>query len=199
MTTTKDLSKHHTIHNLAVLLKDFRHITLVLGLGLWVVCPLVGVVILLIQAQINVSTNRLEGHKGSLSNIFLITLVLFTITTYVASFEPFNGVAESRYECQLCTYPKVSLSLGFKNLIKQDSYLKSATPYILWLAISLLQIFKYSLETILSAIGSIINSSQKTETSIKWQWTKGQIDGLFAILTVRDQTRNAWVGLFKSW
>jgi hypothetical protein len=42
-----------------------------------------------------------------------------------------SGVAESSYECQLCTYPKVSLNLGFKNLIKQDSYLKSATPKII--------------------------------------------------------------------
>jgi len=39
------------------------------------------------------------------------------------------GVAESSYECQLYTYPKVSLSLGFKNSIKEDSYPKSATPY----------------------------------------------------------------------
>jgi hypothetical protein len=38
------------------------------------------------------------------------------------------GVAESRYECQLCTHPKVSLGLGFKNPTKEDSYLKSATP-----------------------------------------------------------------------
>jgi len=26
-----------------------------------------------------------------------------------------TGVAESRYECQFCTYPKVSLSPSFKN------------------------------------------------------------------------------------
>jgi hypothetical protein len=38
------------------------------------------------------------------------------------------GVAESRHECQLYIYPKVSLSLGFKNPIKEVSYLKSATP-----------------------------------------------------------------------
>jgi hypothetical protein len=44
------------------------------------------------------------------------------------------GVAESNYECQFCTYPKVSLSLGFKNSTKEDSYLKSATPdfAIIW-------------------------------------------------------------------
>lgn len=40
-----------------------------------------------------------------------------------------GGVAEARYECKLCTYLKVSLSLGFKNLIKEDSYPKSATPW----------------------------------------------------------------------
>lgn len=39
-----------------------------------------------------------------------------------------NGVAESSYECQFCIYPKVSLSPGFKNSIKEDSYPKSATP-----------------------------------------------------------------------
>ncbi|MFM7437514.1 MAG: response regulator [Snowella sp.] len=38
------------------------------------------------------------------------------------------GVAESNYECQFCTYSRVSLSLGFKNFAKEDSYLKSATP-----------------------------------------------------------------------
>jgi hypothetical protein len=41
---------------------------------------------------------------------------------------PFSGVAESGYECQLCIYPKVSLSLGFKNPIKEVSSLKSAKP-----------------------------------------------------------------------
>jgi len=39
-----------------------------------------------------------------------------------------KGVAESRYEWQSCTHPKVSLGLGFKNPTKEDSYLKSATP-----------------------------------------------------------------------
>jgi Fic family protein len=43
--------------------------------------------------------------------------------------ESIFGVAESKYECQFCTYPKVSLSLGFKNPIKEDSYFKSATPH----------------------------------------------------------------------
>jgi hypothetical protein len=40
------------------------------------------------------------------------------------------GVAESSYELQFRIYPKVSLALSFKNLIKEDSYLKSATPKI---------------------------------------------------------------------
>jgi hypothetical protein len=29
------------------------------------------------------------------------------------------------------SYPKVSLSLGFKNPTKEDSYLKSATPFFI--------------------------------------------------------------------
>ncbi len=70
--------------------------------------------------------------------------------------------------------------------------------YILWFAISLLRILKYSLETIVSVIRSLIDSNEKSDTAIKWQWTKGQIDGLFAILSMRDQPRNAWIDLFKS-
>jgi hypothetical protein len=38
------------------------------------------------------------------------------------------SVAESGYEWQLCTHLKVSLSLGFKNGIKENSYSKSAMP-----------------------------------------------------------------------
>ena len=41
------------------------------------------------------------------------------------------GVAESNYECQFCTYSRVSLSLGFKNSAKEGSYLKSATPAVI--------------------------------------------------------------------
>jgi len=92
--------------------------------------------------------------------------------------------------------PKITYGLGVA--APYLAGLRWRQSYSLWLAISLLRIFKYSLETLLSAIGSIINSSQKSETLIKWQWTKGQIDGLFAILTMRDQSRNAWIGLFKS-
>lgn len=71
--------------------------------------------------------------------------------------------------------------------------------YSLWMAISLIRIFKYSLEAIVSAIHAIINSSQKSEALIKWHWARGQIDGMVNILRMCDQTRNAWVGLFKSW
>jgi hypothetical protein len=40
-----------------------------------------------------------------------------------------TGVGESRYQCQLCTYPKVGLGLVLKSSTTEDSYLKSATPY----------------------------------------------------------------------
>ncbi|MDB9414739.1 hypothetical protein [Microcystis aeruginosa] len=38
------------------------------------------------------------------------------------------GIAESRYECQLCIVSKSYSGLGFKNPTREDSYLKSATP-----------------------------------------------------------------------
>jgi glycosyltransferase involved in cell wall biosynthesis len=69
--------------------------------------------------------------------------------------------------------------------------------YLLWLIISILRIVKYSLETILSALRSIIDPNQRSETLIKWQWTKGQIDGLMTILTRCDQDRKAWIGMFE--
>lgn len=70
--------------------------------------------------------------------------------------------------------------------------------YLLWLVVSLLRIAKYSLETILSALRSITHSDQRSETLIKWQWTKGQIDGLIAILARRDHNREVWMAIFES-
>jgi hypothetical protein len=46
------------------------------------------------------------------------------------------GVADSSYKCQLCSYPKVSLNLGFKNPTAEDSSLKSATPMFLFFQIN---------------------------------------------------------------
>ncbi len=58
------------------------------------------------------------------SLIHLIQMILMGLLNRGMNF----GVAESNYECQFCTHPRVSLNLGFKNSTKEDSYLKSATP-----------------------------------------------------------------------
>ena len=83
-------TQNHTIHSLFSLFKDYRHILLVFSLGIWIVCPLAGVALLLIHSQVNVSTNYLAGNRQNLSNIFSIVVVLFTLTTYISSFEPFE-------------------------------------------------------------------------------------------------------------
>ncbi|WP_448266971.1 glycosyltransferase [Nostoc sp. DSM 114159] len=69
--------------------------------------------------------------------------------------------------------------------------------YFVWLAVSILRILKYLLETILCAIAAFINEDKKIETLIKWKWTKGQIDGLFAILTMHSQERIIWLSIFE--
>jgi glycosyltransferase involved in cell wall biosynthesis len=69
--------------------------------------------------------------------------------------------------------------------------------YFVWLAASILRIIKYVCETLACAIAAFTNSENRTETLIKWKWTKGQIDGLFAILTMRSEERNSWLNLFE--
>lgn len=56
------------------------------------------------------------------------------------------GIAESSDECQLCRYPKASLSLGFKNSTEEDSSLKSATPTIYLLVEGLVKLSSGSLK-----------------------------------------------------
>ncbi len=69
--------------------------------------------------------------------------------------------------------------------------------YFIWLSVSILRILKYFVETIFYAIAAFTNSDKKIETLIKWKWTKGQIDGLLAILTMRSQERIIWLSIFE--
>ena len=69
--------------------------------------------------------------------------------------------------------------------------------YFVWLTASILRILKYFLETLACAIAAFTNSDKRTETLIKWKWTKGQIDGLMDILTMRGEDRISWLSVFK--
>ena len=73
--------------------------------------------------------DHFRTHRSSLTNA-LMEYLLGALALWT-NWSIFTGVAESRYEWQPCTHPKVSLDLGFKNPTKEDSYLKSATPNFL--------------------------------------------------------------------
>lgn len=89
------------------------------------------------------------------------------------------------------------MTYGFGIAAPYIASLRWNRSYFVWLAVSILRILKYLLETIVSAIAAFTNSDKKIETLIKWKWTKGQIDGLFAILTMHSQDRIMWLSIFK--
>uniref|UniRef100_UPI001ABA546E hypothetical protein n=1 Tax=Aetokthonos hydrillicola TaxID=1550245 RepID=UPI001ABA546E len=83
-------NKIHSIHKFFSLFGDFKKFILIFGLAIWTIIPLVGVVFLLAYCQINISQNQIRGNQKPVFNIFIILIVLFTITTHIASFQPFN-------------------------------------------------------------------------------------------------------------
>ncbi|AUB37825.1 hypothetical protein COO91_03777 [Nostoc flagelliforme CCNUN1] len=82
-------NKIHSIHKIFSLFGDFKIFIFIFGLAIWAIIPLLGIVFILAYCQINISQNKILGNHKRVFNIFPILLVLFTITTYIASFEPF--------------------------------------------------------------------------------------------------------------
>ena len=87
---TQENNKCHSIHQLFVQLSGTRQFILIGGLAVWTIIPLVGIIFLLLYCQINISANQIAGRKTSLPNLLPLLIVLFTISTYIASFKSFN-------------------------------------------------------------------------------------------------------------
>lgn len=85
---------------------------------------------------------------------------------------------------------------GFGVAAPYIATLRWNSSYFIWLTVSILRILKYLLETIFYEIAAFRNTNKKKEAFLKWKWTKGQIDGLFAILTMRGEERMTWLSLF---
>ena len=83
-------NKIHSIHKFFSLFGDLKFFIFIFGLAIWAIIPLLGIVFILAYCQINISQNKILGNHKRVFNIFPILLVLFTITTYIASFEPFR-------------------------------------------------------------------------------------------------------------
>lgn len=70
--------------------------------------------------------------------------------------------------------------------------------YLMWLTVSILRIVRYFTETIFYAVAAFTSTNKKREAFLQWKWTKGQIDGLFTILTMRGEERITWLSIFNS-
>ncbi|MEH1930929.1 glycosyltransferase [Nostoc sp.] len=85
---------------------------------------------------------------------------------------------------------------GFGIAAPYIATLRWNSSYFIWLSVSILRIIKYFVETVFCAIAALTNTNKKKEAFLKWKWTKGQIDGLFAILTMRGEERMTWLSIF---
>jgi hypothetical protein len=83
-------NKIHSIHKFFSLFGNLNKFIFIFGLAIWTMIPLLGLVFLLAYCQINISQNQIRGNQKRVFNTFTILIVLFTITTYIASFQPFN-------------------------------------------------------------------------------------------------------------
>jgi hypothetical protein len=90
LTAIQNTAQPHTVHKLFASFRAFRHVLLITSIGIWMICPLAGIVLLLLYSQINLSSDFLTGNQKRFSNFFPITLVLFTLVTYTSTIEPFS-------------------------------------------------------------------------------------------------------------
>ncbi len=81
-------NKPHALHK--VFLNLNKYIVLTSALLIWSIIPIIGIIFILLYCQINISNNYIRGKKKPFVNLIPIILVIFTISTYIASFKSFN-------------------------------------------------------------------------------------------------------------
>ncbi len=80
----------HSLHQIFIVFNKYRYIFLACTLAIWSVIPIVGIVLLLLYCQINLSSNQEKEARKPFFNLFPLVLVVFTIGTYIATFKSFN-------------------------------------------------------------------------------------------------------------
>ena len=80
--------KINGLHN--IFARFNKYIVLTCSLIVWNIIPIIGIIILLIYCQINISKSQNIQGKKIFLNLLPLILIIFTISTYIASFEPFN-------------------------------------------------------------------------------------------------------------
>jgi hypothetical protein len=84
----EDRNNTHLLHRVFMMRSQYRHIILASALAIWTVIPILGVVFILLYCQVNLSSN--QNVKKSFINFIPLVLVIFTISTYIATFKTFN-------------------------------------------------------------------------------------------------------------
>jgi glucosyl-dolichyl phosphate glucuronosyltransferase len=90
------------------------------------------------------------------------------------------------------------ISYGFGIAAPYIASLRWYRSYWVWLLFSLLRIFRYLLITLGWTVKSFWRPNLRAEGEIIWNWTKGQIDSLSALLTQPKEARQDWLSIFKS-
>ena len=112
MKLTKDISVDNHFHRLFSVFKPISNSILLISLIVWAICPIIGIIPLLIFSQINVSINARKSKFGfSLFSLTSFSLLLVFITLVVCS-------STRRIESDLEEYVKVYLGLGEKPFLE---------------------------------------------------------------------------------
>jgi EpsG family len=86
----KHQTSTHSLHQIFIVFNKYRHFFLGCTLAIWSIIPIVGIVLLLLYCQINLSSNQNKEDRKPLFNLLPLVLVVFTISTYIATFKSFN-------------------------------------------------------------------------------------------------------------
>jgi EpsG family len=85
---TENVSQPHGLHLLFT--KFNKYIILTFSLFIWSITPIVGVIFILLYCQMNISSYQIKSKNKHFLNIIPLILVVFTISTYIASLEPYG-------------------------------------------------------------------------------------------------------------
>ncbi len=77
------------LHKVFALFRNYKWVVLCFSLLIWLFFPILGIFFLLFYCQINLSQTNLTKLDSLKKNIIPLVLVLFTITVYISTFEPF--------------------------------------------------------------------------------------------------------------
>lgn len=83
-------SQYLSLHKAFAKLQSLKYNFLIIGVVLWLIFPLYGMILLLIYCQINISIEGGANKSNFLKNLIPLIIFLFTITVFMSSFNSFS-------------------------------------------------------------------------------------------------------------